>query len=65
MIAGLPECSVIKEKRHGLIFGERKGATVTVAMEWQERKVDSNHYHILPVQSQQKIHAIVQCLWKI
>lgn len=44
LTACLPECSVVQEKKHGLLFGDRKGATVAVAMEWQEWKVVGNHY---------------------
>lgn len=33
LIAGLPKGSVVKEKKHGLIFGERKGAAVAFALE--------------------------------
>lgn len=36
--------SVVKEEKHGLIFGKRKGTTVAVGIEQQEWKVVSNHY---------------------
>lgn len=51
LIVGLPECSDVKEKNPGLIFGERKRATVVVAMEWQGWKVVSNNYshHFSPI----------------